>query len=131
MIALRSENHPGARAPGPPRSLGWWGALLVALLLLPAAPAAAAPAPGGPGEKAIWTEADKDGFGTAHNLRSKVWHTLDDGRMSEVYYPDLGTPAVRELELVVSDGRTFSEREQDSTRQRIELLDPEPQPTAR
>jgi glucoamylase len=31
---------------------------------------------------------------------------------------------VRDLQLVVSDGRTFSEREQDSTRARVRLLDP-------
>ena len=90
-----------------------------------AAPAAAAqgPAPGAPGEKAIWTEADKDGFGTATGLASKAWFTLDDGRLTEVYYPDLGTPALRDLQFVVSDGRRFSEREQDSTRQRVRLLD--------
>ena len=96
---------------------------LALLLLLFATPALAAPAPGGPGEKAIWTEADKDGFGTSHTLQSKVWHTLDDGRMTEVYYPDLSTPAVRDLQLVVSDGKSFSEREQDATEQRVRLLD--------
>jgi glucoamylase len=96
--------------------------LLVLLLAVPGT-AVAEPAPGGPGEKAVWTEADKDGFGTSHTLASKVWHTLDDGRMTEVYYPDLGTPAVRDLQLVVSDGYSFSEREQDATRQRVRLLD--------
>ncbi len=96
------------------------------LILVLAAPAAAqeGPAPGGPGQKAVWTEADKDGFATATSLRSRTWLTLDDGRLTEVYYPDLGTPALRDLQLVVSDGRTFSEREQDSTRQRVRLLDP-------
>ena len=98
--------------------------LALAFLLVSATPAVAGSAPGAPGEKAVWTEADKDGFGTSHTLESKVWHTLDDGRMTEVYYPDLGTPAVRDMQLVVSDGRTFSEGEQDSTRQRVRLLDP-------
>jgi glucoamylase len=96
----------------------------MALLLIAAAPAAAGgPAPGAPGEKAVWTEADKDGFGTSHSLESTVWHTLDDGRLTEVYYPDLGTPAIRDLQLVVSDGKSFAEREQDATRQRVRLLD--------
>ena len=79
-------------------------------------PAAAAATP--------WTEADKDGFGTSHTLASKAWYTLDDGRLTEVYYPDLGTPALRDLQLVVSDGRTFTEREESATRQRVRLLDP-------
>ncbi|HZC14929.1 MAG TPA: hypothetical protein VE270_13010, partial [Thermoleophilaceae bacterium] len=100
--------------------------LLTALLILALAGPAAAldgPAPGVPGQAAVWTEADKDGFGTSTSLRSKTWLTLDDGRLTEVYYPDLGTPALRDLQLVVSDGRTFTEREQDSTRQRVRLLD--------
>ena len=100
---------------------------LLALLLpiLCAAPALAqsGPAPGAPGQKAVWTEADKDGFGSATHRASRTWLTLDDGRLTEVYYPDLGTPALRDLQFVVSDGRTFSEREQDSTRQRVRLLD--------
>jgi glucoamylase len=99
--------------------------IAVALLALlgVAAPAAADTAPGAPGQPAVWTEADKDGFGTAKQLTSKVWFTLDDGRLTEVYYPDLGTPAVRDLQFVVSDGKTFAEREQDATDQRVRLLD--------
>ena len=54
-------------------------------------------APGAPGERAIWTEADKDGFGTSYTTASKVWHTLDDGELTEVYYPDIATPSVRDL----------------------------------
>ena len=81
------------------------------LLLLFPGTAAAASAPGAPGEKALWTEADKDGFGTATAPRSKVWHTLDDGELTEVYYPDIDTPAFRDLQFVVSDGKTFAERE--------------------
>ena len=91
-------------------------------LLFPGA-AAAATAPGAPGEKALWTEADKDGFGTAHGTRSKVWHTLDDGELTEVYYPDIDTPAYRDLQFVVSDGRTFAEREREDARHAIELAD--------
>ena len=91
-------------------------------LLFPGA-AAAATAPGAPGEKALWTEADKDGFGTAHGTRSKVWHTLDDGELTEVYYPDIDTPAFRDLQFVVSDGRTFAEREREDARHAIELAD--------
>jgi glucoamylase len=93
------------------------------LACLPSAPAlAAGPAPGAPGERAVWTQADKDGFATARGLAGRAWLTLDDGRMTEVYYPDLGTPAVRDLQLAVSDGSTFTEREEDATRQRVRLL---------
>ena len=53
--------------------------------------------------------------------RSQVWYTLDDGALTEVYYPDLGTPAVRDLQFVVSDGKTFAEREREDAEHRIEL----------
>jgi glucoamylase len=86
--------------------------------------AAAGIAPGAPGAVALWTEGDKDGFGTATTTASKVWHTLDDGELTEVYYPDLGTPAVRDLQFVVSDGRTFTDREREDTVHRVTLSDP-------
>ena len=35
---------------------------------------------------------------------SNVWFTLQHGRTSEVFYPDLSTPSIRNLELVVTDG---------------------------
>ena len=55
------------------------------------------------GRRHTWTEADKTGFGTARARRSNVWFTLQRGRTSEVFYPDLSTPSVRTLELLVSD----------------------------
>ena len=66
---------------------------------------------------------DKDGFGTATSLRSTVWHTVDDGALTEVYYPDLGTPAVRDVQLVVTDGRTFADREREDTEHVTRLID--------
>jgi len=99
-------------------------ALLAALLALPA-PAAAATlpeAPGAPGVRTTFTPADKHGFGTATALGSTVWFTLRAAELTEVYYPDLGTPAVRSLELAVTDGRTFVERER-AGEARVERLD--------
>jgi glucoamylase len=97
---------------------------LVALVTAAPQAGAAGPAPGAPGDVALWTEGDKDGFGTATSTTSKVWHTLDDGELTEVYYPDLGTPAVRDLQFVVSDGRTFTDREREDTVHRVALSDP-------
>src|SRR5215217_5850 len=81
---------------------------------------AEAPAPTDP-QKTIWTEADKDGFGTSTTDRSKVWYTVDDGQLTEVYYPNLGTPSVRDLQFIVSDGRTFAELETEATNHRVQL----------
>src|SRR5215212_7133765 len=98
--------------------------LVLLLLLLFPGTAIAATAPGAPGQKTVWAEADKDGFGTSTTTQSKVWHTLDDGALTEVYYPDLGTPSVRDLQFVVSDGRTFSDREREDASHQIQLTDP-------
>src|SRR4051794_19898643 len=98
---------------------------LVALGLAAAAPpgAGAADAPGAPGANTTWTRADKDGFGTALGPASKVWFTLSRGELTEVYHPRIDTPAVRDLELVVSDGRTFTERESVATTHAVQRLD--------
>jgi glucoamylase len=100
-------------------------AALAIAVLVPAAAGAAsgAIAPGAPGAKAFWTPADKQGFGTSMTLQSKLWHTLQGGELTEVYYPDLGTPALRDLQLIVTDGRTFTDRESDATNQHVELVD--------
>src|SRR5215218_7368787 len=86
--------------------------------------AAQAPAPGYPGAAATWSPGDKDGFGTAIGaLQSKVWYTLNNGVLSEIYHPRIDTPATRDTQLVVSDGATFSDREDTATNHRTELLD--------
>jgi glucoamylase len=85
-------------------------ALIVSAAGAPATAAPHAAAPGGPGHKANWTEANKTGFGTSRSRASNVWFTLQDGRTSEVFYPNLSTPSVRSLELVVT-GDHFTDRE--------------------
>jgi glucoamylase len=96
---------------------------LLFLLVLPAGASAAGTAPGAPGATATWTEADKDGYATSVRKSSKVWNTYDDGRLTEVFYPDLVTPSVRTLEFIVSDGKTFAQKDSDAANRRIELLD--------
>ena len=96
---------------------------LAALLTAPAA-AAAADAPGAPGQVATWTDGDKDGVVSAAGPDGRVLAALDDGVMTEVYAPDLGTPSVRDLQFAVSDGRSFAEREREDATHRIELTDP-------
>jgi glucoamylase len=102
-----------------------WACLALVAVVILAVPgvAAARPAPGGPGAKATWTEADKDGYGTSTTRTSKIWHTLDDGRLTEVFYPDLGTPSVRTLEFIVSDGKTFAQRDSQARNRSIRLID--------
>ncbi len=95
------------------------------LLVGPVAVASGADAaPGAPGQVANWTPGDKDGFGTATAVASKVWFTLGAGELTEVYSPDLGTPSARDLQFVVSDGSTFTDREREDATHETRLTDP-------
>ena len=77
--------------------------LVVVFLLLLAAPATARTrADGAPGTRPTWTQADKHAFGTSNTPASRVWFTLRQRELTEVFFPDLGTPAIRSLEFVVS-----------------------------
>src|SRR4051812_20513976 len=82
------------------------------------------PAPGAPGTASTWLPGDKDGFGTARGTASKVWYTLHGGELSEIYYPRIDTPSTRDTQLVVTDGRTFTDRESTDTTHEVRLLDP-------
>src|SRR5580692_3092178 len=67
----------------------------------------------GKGDRANWLPANKTGFGTSYSTASNVWFTLQGGRLSEVYYPRLDTPSVRNLDFVVTDGQSFAQRAQE------------------
>ena len=79
-------------------------------------------APGGPGGKADWLPANKTGFGTSHTTLSKVWFTLEGGRLSEVYYPYLDTPSVRNLDFMITDGHSFALRAPDASTSTTRLV---------
>ena len=91
------------------------GAAGVALALLAAVPAvtSAAPppgaAPGGPGSLSRFDLARKDCVGTARNTGSKVWFTVADGVLSDVYEPTIDNTNVHTLQYVVTDGRNFTD----------------------
>jgi len=53
------------------------------------------------GADAHWPTAAKNGFGTSTSLNSKVWFTLANGVMTEVFYPTLDVPNVQTLQLQV------------------------------
>ncbi len=67
------------------------------------------------GANADWLPANKTGFGTSYTTVSNVWFTLQNGRLSEVYYPRLDTPSVRNLDFIVTDGHGFAVRAQDGS----------------
>src|ERR1035437_7979144 len=84
------------------------------------------PAPGAPGKDAQWATAGKQGVGTANNSTSKVWFTLAEGVMTEVYYPDVTTANVHLLQFVVVDPTTHKvETERDDAIHQIKVPRPD------
>jgi glucoamylase len=82
-------------------------------------------APGAPGLDAQWESAGKEGIGTSTTLESKVWFTLRDGVMTEVYFPTVDVADVRMLQfIVVSPDRKRVEVESEDTTHFFDTLDP-------
>src|SRR6201992_281425 len=66
-------------------------------------------APGAPGASSYFDLARKDCVGTAAGTGSKVWFTVADGVLADVYEPPVDTTNVRTLKYVVTDGSTFTD----------------------
>jgi glucoamylase len=74
-----------------------------------AAATSAAAAPGAPGAPSYFDLARKDCVGTAAGTGSKVWYTVADGVLSDVYEPTIDNTNVSTLQYVVTDGSTFTD----------------------
>ena len=74
-------------------------------------------------QDAHWPTAAKNGFGTSVTLTSKVWFTLANGVMTEVFYPTLDIPNVQVLQFHVAIGGKV-ETEIENTFHRLEFPNP-------
>jgi len=63
----------------------------------------------GPGSLSHFDLARKDCLGTARNTTSKVWFTVANGVLSDVYYPTADNTNVETLQFIVTDGLTFTD----------------------
>ncbi|MGA8275606.1 MAG: glycoside hydrolase family 15 protein [Thermoplasmata archaeon] len=68
-------------------------------------------APGAPGMPPRWSHSNKDGIGTAYSADSRLWYTLWRGIVTEVYFPTIDTPQLRDLEFLFTDGVSFFHEE--------------------
>src|SRR5213594_2313221 len=68
------------------------------------ASAAGNAAPDGPGALSHFDLARKDCLGTARNTTSKVWFTIANGVLSDVYYPTIDNTNVETLQYIVNGG---------------------------
>ena len=81
-------------------------------------------APGRPGSPPTWSASRKSAVGTAKNLNSRLWFTLGEGIVTELYSPRIDLAATRDFGFFVTDGNAFfSDEQHDATHQVAWLAD--------
>ncbi|MBS2962541.1 glucan 1,4-alpha-glucosidase [Actinocrinis puniceicyclus] len=75
----------------------------------PGDPDPAVTATGAPGAPSHFDLARKDCLGTARDTTSKVWYTVADGVLSDVYEPTIDNTNVSTLQYIVTDGSSFTD----------------------
>ncbi len=123
------RTRPGrSRRPGRllsrPRALAAVAALAVTGALTATPALAAGSAPGAPGANATWNSSNLQAFADSLGSASKVWYTLGDGELENVFYPQADTPDTFGLQYIVTDGSTFTATETANTSHAISLTDP-------
>src|SRR2546426_11481835 len=86
------------------------------------ASAASPTASDGPGALSHFDLARKDCLGTARNTTSKVWFTIANGVLSDVYYPTIDNTNVETLQYIVTDGSTFTDLQTRDTTYTVQSL---------
>jgi len=69
---------------------------------------------GAPGTAPRWTRSTKDGIGTAYSTSSRLWFTLSEGVVNEVYFPAVDRPQLRDIQFLVADEQSFFQEERRS-----------------
>jgi glucan 1,4-alpha-glucosidase len=86
------------------------------------AASSASAAPDGPGALSHFDLSRKDCLGTARNTTSKVWFTVANGVLSDVYYPYADNTNVETMQYIVTDGSTFTDLQTRDTTYTVKLL---------
>ena len=89
--------------------------LALAVVLAFPLPSGAVEATGAPGAASHFDRARKDCLGTSRTTTSHVWYTVAGGVLSDVYAPTVDTTQVESLQLIVTDGATFSDLQSRDT----------------
>jgi glucoamylase len=77
---------------------------------------------GKPGIEPRWTHSNKAGIGTAYSASSHLWFTIWNGIVTEVYYPTVDRPQLRDLQYLVTDGKTFFHEEKRNLKVKVERI---------
>jgi glucoamylase len=79
--------------------------------------------PGKPGIKPHWTSSAKAGVGTAINPESRVWFSVSNGIIDEIYHPFIDSATTRDFGFLVADGCDFFSEEKRDTNHEIRPLE--------
>jgi len=80
-------------------------------------------APGAPGFSLNWCTGAKQAVGTSLGT-ARVWFTVGQGILNEVYYPRVDLPQIRDLGFIVADGRGFWQEVKQLEESRVEFVRP-------
>lgn len=88
-------------------------------------------APSASSRNPVWATAQKDCVGTALG-NAKLWFTLGRGIVTEVFYPRIDIPQIRDLGFIIADDKGFWQELKALPGSKVELEDPRvPLPTVR
>lgn len=79
---------------------------------------------GQPGMPPRWTSSSKEGVGTAYSTSSRVWFTLSHGILNEIYFPTIDHPQTRDMQFLITDGKSFFHEERRDLDHEIEGIEP-------
>jgi glucoamylase len=80
-------------------------------------------AKGKPGDKPRWTSGAKTIVGTAVSTDSRIWYTINNGTLAEIYFPDVDRANTRAVRFAVSDGHGFFSDEVWDAQHHVEWLE--------
>jgi glucoamylase len=81
-------------------------------------------AEGEPGAKPSWSSGAKALVGTAASSRSRMWFTIGNGTLNEIYFPDVDQANTRSVRFLVTDGYAFFSDEQWDAEHKVEWMEP-------
>src|SRR5215469_7321019 len=79
---------------------------------------------GQPGAKPHWASGAKTIVGTAISAESRIWYTIDNGTLSEIYHPDVDEANTRSVRFVIIGENNFVSDEKWDAEHRVEWIAP-------
>jgi glucoamylase len=87
-------------------------------------PSEAREADGRPGVKPSWSSGAKTLVGTAASTRSRIWFTIGNGTLNEIYFPDVDQANTRSIRFLVTDEKSFFSDEEWDAEHIVEWMKP-------